>query len=53
VAKVSSASINKCKPPALDPEIAKLCGELLDRIDASYRRQLESELSQTAPAETV
>ena len=53
VAKVSSASINKCKPPALDPEIAKLCGELLDRIDASYQRRLGNELPQTASAETV
>jgi hypothetical protein len=53
VAKVSSASINKCKPPALDPEIAKLCGDLLERIDASYQRQLRNEPSQTAPAEKV
>lgn len=45
VAKVSSASIDKCAPPALDAEIARLCGELLDRIDASYHRQLENELS--------
>jgi hypothetical protein len=45
VAEVSPASINKCAPPTLDAEITRLCSELLDRIDASYHRQLENELS--------
>lgn len=51
VAKVSSASVNKSAPPAMGAEIAQLCGELLDRMDASYDQQLEKERLQAAPVE--